>query len=44
MKTDLDPLGSYLRNRRTRLDPATFGYSVEQNRRASPDYSGRQGV
>lgn len=32
MKTDLDPLGSYLRNRRTRLDPATFGYSAERRR------------
>ncbi|WP_077037395.1 helix-turn-helix transcriptional regulator [Pelomonas sp. KK5] len=32
MTTDLAPLGSYLRNRRTRLDPTAFGYSTERRR------------
>jgi len=32
MSTDLAPLGSYLRNRRTRLDPATFGFPTERRR------------
>ena len=32
MATKEDSLGSYLRNRRTRLDPATFGLAVARRR------------
>lgn len=32
MGTDLASLGSYLRNRRTRLDPAAFGFSTARRR------------
>jgi len=32
MSTDLASLGSYLRNRRTRLDPAAFGFSTARRR------------
>lgn len=32
MTTDFAPLGSYLRNRRNRLDPAAFGFSTTRRR------------
>jgi len=32
MTTDLAPLASYLRNRRARLDPASFGYPTDRRR------------